>query len=90
MSSPNGQHPQQQPVPVGVPVFDPANPFTGDVPTQWTVGKVDFPGAGQRGVACFRTPNTTMAIVLAKDHLGTLIQDLQKLHASMNGLILPG
>jgi hypothetical protein len=89
VSTPNGQHPAQPPAPVSKPLFDTANQFTGEMPVEWTVGAVDFPG-GQRAAVCFRVPNTSLTVVMAKDDLGRLISDLQTLRGRMTGLILPG
>jgi hypothetical protein len=71
------------------PAFDPVNPYQGIVPTEWTMDTFN-PPQGQFAAVCFRTPNTTMTVVLAKDDLSRLIGMLQQLHAGMHGLIIPG
>jgi len=81
VTSPNGHGPAKD-------LFDPHNVYRGELSTEWTTGKLQTP-QGERGAVCFRMPNTTLTLVLAKDDLATLIGSLQTLHGQMNGLILP-
>lgn len=79
--SPNGNKP------VSKPAFDPANPYQGVLPLEWTTDVLTIP-QGQFGAIGFRTPNSTKTIVLAKDDLAMLIKSLQELHGRMHGLII--
>jgi len=72
---------------VSKPAFDPANPYQGVLPLEWTTDVLTIP-QGQFGAIGFRTPNSTTTVVLAKDDLATLIKSLQELHGRMHGLII--
>lgn len=75
--------------PDNVPLVDQGNPYIGEVPAMMVTDVIETVN-GQRIMATFRIPNTTVSISLAKDDAQRWVDQLRRDIARMNGLIIPG
>jgi hypothetical protein len=74
-------------IPPQPPAMDPGNPFVAKVPANLTTSELMTPD-GRLGVATFRTPGTTLSVLLTRDEVANWAEALQKLANQMSGLVV--